>query len=321
MKMPSFRRRPPTDTDNELTDLGFGDKVARNPGTRLINNDGEFNVVRRGGGIWSPYQWLVEMPWWKFIGVTLSAYVLINALFALIFLLLGTANLSNVPQDSTIGIRFLHAFFFSVQTFTTVGYGTMSPMSLWTNALAAIIALLGWAALALVTSLLYARFARPRGVIGFSDRALIAPYQHGGECLQFRIVNMRDNHLINLTARVVLTWLEDGNRRFAGLDLERDYVALFPLNWTIVHPITEDSPIAGWTKDDYCRRRSEILIMIEGYDETYAQSIHVNNSYIHDELVWHARFRPMYHEREMTTELHLDRLSAVERLAGRGEEE
>ena len=301
-------------------DFGLGNKVARQPGTRLINNDGTFNVVRRGQTVFAPYQNLVEMGWTRFLLVTLVVYVLINVFFAACFLIIGTDSLANVPQDSPLWYRALGAFFFSVQTFTTVGYGGLAPVGIAANALASFVALFGWITLAIVTGLFYARFARPQRLIVFSEHALIAPYRRDGaeRSLQFRIANKRDNNLINLRARVVLTWLQNQERLFANLTLERDNVALFPLNWTIVHPITPESPIYGWTKEDYCRRRSELLITVDGYDDTIAQYVHVNNSYLHDELRWNARFVPMYLEREMTTELHLDRIS---RFTAIGDEE
>lgn len=299
------------------TDFGLGEKVARSPGTRLINADGSFNIVRRGRSIFAPYQNLVEMSWGRFLLVTLAAYVLINIVFAAGFLIIGTDSLSNISQSEPLGYRMLGAFFFSVQTFTTVGYGSLAPMGVAANALAAFVALFGWIALAIVTGLFYARFARPQRLILFSEKAIIAPYGEDGKgrSLQFRIANKRDNHLINVNARVVLTWLEGDRRRFVPLELERDNVPLFPLNWTVVHPITETSPIYNWNEKEYCHRRSELLIMIDGYDKTFAQSIHINNSYIHDEIAWNVRFEPMYFEREMTTELHLDlihRFSLVE---------
>lgn len=292
------------------TDLGLGEKVARSPGTRLINTDGSFNVVRRGRSIFTPYQNLVEMSWGRFLLVTLTSYVLINVVFAAGFLIIGTDSLSNISQSDPFWYRMLGAFFFSVQTFTTVGYGSLAPMGIAANALAAFVALFGWIALAIVTGLFYARFARPQRLILFSEKAIVAPYGEKGKMrsLQFRIANKRDNNLINVSARVVLTWLEGERRRFAPLELERDSVPLFPLNWTIVHPITENSPIFTWTKDDYCRRHSELLVIIDGYDETFAQNVHINNSYLYDEIEWNVRFQPMYFERENTTELHLDRI-------------
>ncbi|MEM9928346.1 MAG: ion channel [Bacteroidota bacterium] len=312
MKFPNLRnRKADAPAVRSSNDLGLGDKVARQPGTRLINDDGSLNVVREGRSIFAPYQSLVEMSWPRFLLYTLISYVIINLVFAVGFLIIGTDSLSNIGQEESFGYRFLGAFFFSVQTFTTVGYGSLAPVGIAANALAAFVALFGWIALAIVTGLFYARFARPTRLILFSDHAIIAPYGPSGKSLQFRIANKRDSNLINVNARVVLTWLEGERRRFAPLDLERNTVPLFPLNWTIVHPITEDSPMAGWFEKDYCRRHSELLITIDGYDETFAQTVHLNNSYLHDEIIWNARFEPMYFEREMTTELHLDRIHSI----------
>lgn len=299
-------------------DFGLGNKVARKPGTRLINQKGEFNVERRGASIFSPYQQLVEMGWGYFLLLTLTAYIVVNFLFAIGFILIGIESLRGLSEVNTLGDHLAHAFFFSVQTFTTVGYGAVSPDGAAANILASIVALVGLLGLALATGLVFARFAQPKSLIRFSDQALIGPYLDKGlNSLQFRIANVRDTHLINLRANVVLSWLEDSGpglvskRRFAPLELERSFVALFPLNWTIVHPITKDSPIYGWDKEQFCRNHSEILIMIEGYDQTYAQKIHANSSYIHSEVAWQARFAPMYSEEESTTILHLDRISKM----------
>jgi len=306
------RRLTGSAASETATDFGLGDKIGREPGTRLINNDGSFNVVRKGHSIFAPYQSLVEMSWGRFVLLTVGSYILVNLFFAVGFLLIGSDSLTNIDPAAPLWKRFLSTFFFSVQTFTTVGYGRIAPLGIAANALASFIALFGLVSVALITSLFYARFSRPQRLIAFSDKAIIAPYDGGRvKSLQFRIANLRDNNLININARVVLTWLEGGRRRFAPLELERDSVPMFPLNWTIVHPITKDSPISGWTKDAYCHRRSELLITIDGYDETFAQSVHINNSYIHDELVWNVRFAPMYFERERTTELHLDRIHHV----------
>lgn len=310
MNLRNLRERITGTPDAETSsDFGLGDKVARHPGTRLINEDGSFNVVRRGRSVFAPYQQLVEMGWGQFLLLTVGAYVLVNLLFALAFLTIGVESLANVDVGGPVWRRYLDCFFFSVQTFTTVGYGSVAPIGVAANALAAFIALFGLISVAMVTGLFYARFARPQRLILFSEKAIMAPYgEDGGRSLQFRIANKRDSNLIKVSARVVLTWLEDGRRHFAPLDLERDNVPLFPLNWTIVHPITENSPIHGWSKQNYCHRHSELLITIDGYDETFAQSIHINNSYVHKEIEWNARFQPMYFEREMTTELHLDRI-------------
>ena len=296
-------------------DLGLGDKVARQPGTRLINSDGTFNVVRRGQSLFAPYQNLVEMSWPRFILLTVASYTVCNLIFAFGFFLLGTDHLNGVAGGLSPGGQFMECFYFSIQTFTTVGYGAIAPISAASNALATLLALFGWVSLALVTGLFFARFSRPSRLILFSERAIVAPLRDRRSSLQFRIANKRDSNLINVTARVVLTWLEDEGgslkRHFRPLQLEREMVPLFPLNWTVVHPVDDRSPMHTWTKDDFCRRYGELLITIEGYDRTFAQQITIHNSYTYQELDWNVRFVPMYAEREATTELFLDRISSV----------
>ena len=293
-------------------DFGLGDKVAREPGTRLINMDGTFNVVRRGQSFFEPYKNLVEMSWPRFIALTVVVYFACNLLFAVGFYLIGPDELTGIDGWSAFD-KFLGCFYFSVQTFTTVGYGAIAPVSPSANALAALLALFGWIALALVTGLFFARFSRPARLVIFSETAIIAPYKDGNRSLQFRIANKRDTSLINVHANVVVTWLEQVNgghdRRFHPLQLEREFVPLFPLNWTVVHPITEESPLHGWEQEDFERRYVELLVAIEGYDQTFAQQIHINSSYTYEELAWNVRFKPMYKEREKVTELYVDRIS------------
>ena len=304
-----------TDQNKFEGDLGFGDKVARQPGTRLINNDGSFNVIRRGTSLFAPYQNLVEMSWPRFILLTLGAYTVCNVVFALGFFLIGTDHLNGVAGGLSPWGQFMECFYFSIQTFTTVGYGAIAPITAASNTLAAVLALFGWVSLALVTGLFFARFSRPSRLILFSERAIVSPFKGGLRSLQFRIANKRDTNLINLTARVVLTWLEEEGgvlkRHFRPLALEREFVSLFPLNWTIVHPVDASSPMHGWDREDYGRRFAELLVTIEGYDRTFAQQITIHNSYTYAEMDWNVRFQPMYLERESITELYLTRISAT----------
>lgn len=298
-------------------DLGFGDKIIASGG-RLINRDGSFNIQRRGYRSWAPYQNLVEMNWKQFTGMVFLFYLVINAFFALAFMACGRLCLSGVDPNGPLIDFFFQCFFFSIQTFTTVGYGSISPVGFAANFIAAIDALVGLMSFALATGLVFARFSKPKAQILFSKNAIITPYRHPQtgrfmKSLQFRIVNVRNNKLINLEVKVVMTWLEplpDGNvaRRYSTLSLERSSVTLLPLNWTIVHPIDESSPLYGKDGPDLSRAHSEILIMIEGYDDTFAQNVHDNSSYTCREISWNVKFSRMYHSENGQTVLELDKL-------------
>jgi len=285
-----------TTAEQGAEDLGFGTRI-NSGGQRLINHDGTFNIDRRGARNWAPYQSLVEMSWVNFLFVILLTFIGINALFGLFFQFIGIQSLDGVDAHGFFE-NFANCFFFSVQTFTTVGYGAINPGGIWANIVASVCALVGLVSFAVATGLIFARFSRPTASIKFSEHALIADYR-GGKSFQFRIANQRDSKIIDLDAKVTMAWLEkcpDGGfqRRFASLDLERDQVYMFPLNWTIVHPITEASPLYNKTKEEVRAMNVEFVILIEGHDEIYAQQVQRVYSYVFDEVIWNANFQPMY---------------------------
>ncbi len=281
-------------------------------GDRLINKDGSFNIIRRGMSAWTPYQSLVEVSWLRFFGMVVGYYFSVNALFALGFVIIGVENLSGIEQTGFVE-DFAKAFFFSIQTFTTVGYGAISPSGVAANLLASFDALVGLMSVALVTGLSFARFSRAQVQLAFSKDALIAPYRDTDQLsFQFRIANLRESKIINLRASVILSWVEEvgelSQRRFHNLSLERDAINLLPLNWTIVHIIDEDSPILGWEPRDFTQHQAEVIIFIEGYDESFAQKVHIHSSYTCREIRWKARFEPMYYPEDGRTVLDLDEL-------------
>jgi inward rectifier potassium channel len=209
--------------------------------------------------------------------------------------------------------------FFSIQTFTSVGYGHVYPGSNGAGFVSSMEALVGVLTFALATGLLYGRFSRPTARIHFSRMAIISRRPDGTPCLQFRIANQRSNILIDLQARLLLKTIEPGttNQRYAFLPLERDSVNFFPLSWTIVHDITSDSPLHGLGPDDYAAQDVEIIVQLKGYDDTFAQDIHARNSYPHDEIEWHRRFVRAYEvEDDGVVVIDLDQLDRTEPLGG-----
>ena len=311
-----FNRSSSKSSSEQESDLGFGTGITT-AGQRLINRDGSFNIVRRGMGAWRPYQSLVEMSWTHFLAVVALFYIATNALFAVTFVFIGVDSLSGAPAGYSLAEDFVFAFFFSIQTFTTVGYGAISPTSPASNIIASIDALVGLMSFALATGLLFARFSKPKASILFSNSAVIRPYKDTPyNSFQFQIVNRRNNRLINLLAKVTISWVEDMNgekaRRFALLELERDRVFLFPLNWVIVHVIDKDSPLWGKNEEEIRAMEPEFIALIQAYDETFAQDVHANSSYTCDEVWWNRRFESMYFPDENgQTILELERVHHI----------
>ena len=265
---------------------------------RVINKDGSFNVHRKGVGFHNTsfYLYLIDASWPKFIGIILGSYLLVNLVFASLFVLIGVAHLVGASIHTGLG-PFASAFFFSVQTLTTVGYGSVYPEGVAANSIAGIEAMVGLMGFAMATGLLYGRFSRPSARIVFSDVMVNAPYQDITS-LQFRIANERDNVLMDLEVHVVLMLVDKANgeleRAFIDLPLERPQVYFFPLTWTIVHPIDADSPLYRKTAADLARLKAEFLILVKGFDDTFSQTVHARYSYRHDEIVWGARFQTAF---------------------------
>jgi inward rectifier potassium channel len=280
-------------------DLGFGSVVAREARIRLLNRDGSFNAVRAGQSLsarLSPYQSLLTMRWPAFLGVFVGFYLLINVLFALVFYSLGPDALSP-PAGVIAEGRFWTALFFSVETFGTIGYGNIVPNGLIPNVLVVLESIVSILMIALATGLIFSRFARPVPRVKFSERALIAPYR-GMTAFMFRLANERRSELVNVQVSVIFSRFEtiDGarSRTFAELDLERESVMFFSLSWTVVHPITESSPMRGLTHQELLDSDAEFLIMLTATDEVFAQQVHTRSSYIADEVLWGAKFTNIF---------------------------
>ena len=305
----------------EERDLGFGSVVASESRKRLLNPDGSFNVARRGLGVWSSlsvYHALLRMSWPRFLATLAGTYLAANALFALGYLACGPDALTGM--DAGTGHGFLRAFFFSVQTLATIGYGEVVPYGVAPNVLVVAEALAGVLGFALATGLLFARVSRPTARIIFSREAVIAPYR-GGSAFMLRIANARRSEIIELDAKVVLSLFEqvDGQRtrRFHTLALERQHVAFFPLAWTIVHPVDAGSPLRRRTAAELLAADAEFLVLLTGIEETFSQTVHARSSYRATDIVWGARFTDLFNRDADDGDLTIDvgRLHAHEPVA------
>ena len=315
--MPIKRKKKLLKPEDEFRDLGFGAKVA-NQTERLINHDGSFNVERRGLPFLqslSFYHSLITISWWKFNLIIFSSYLLINVLFALIYLILGIKNLEGITSTTLMG-NFLDALFFSSQTFTTVGYGIIHPIGFWSNAVASVESMFGLMGFAFATGLLYGRFSHPNAKVIFSKNAIVAPYRDK-YAFEFRIANARKNQLIDVEIQIVLSLKEsiDGKvtKQFYNLELERQKVNFFVLSWTVVHPIDNDSPLYDLQYKDLVDSDAEFLILIKAFDDTFSQSVHTRFSYKFNEIIWGASFKNIFvDDAPGITAIDLDKLSEVE---------
>lgn len=303
----------------EERDLGFGSVVTGQSRQRLLNTDGTFNVQRTGLPAFTSlnlYHTLLSMKWSTFLLLVLLLYFLSNIVFGVMYASFGASALVDTSSTPTANLL-IRGFFFSVQTFATIGYGTIHPVGIVPNLLVTIESYYSLLTNALITGLVFARFARPVAKIIFSDVAVIAPYRDI-EGLMFRLVNGRSSQLIELEIKVLFARFVNENgkavRRFDFLELERNKVTFLPLSLTVVHPIDDASPLKGLTSEDYIRTDAELLILITAIDETFAQTVHTRSSYKPDEIRCGHKFVSMYNEVATGEPISIDvrKLSQIE---------
>jgi len=291
-------------------ELGFGKQVGE--AQRLVNRDGSFNVKRVGSSILDRiniYHELITCTWPQFFMIVVVYFMVVNLLFAGLYNLIGMEHLQGADM-STPTMRFMDAFFFSAQTLTTVGYGRIAPTGLLMSTVASLESLLGLMGFAIATGLLYGRFSRPIAHILYSDKAVVAPYLDMTG-LMFRIVNARDNQIIDLSVEVNLSMLQKDEhgrktRSYNRLHLERSQVNFFPGSWTIVHPITDESPLFGMSQEELLEKHAEFLILIKGTEDTFNQTVHSRSSYHAEEVIFGQKFVSMFGEIDSSGHVVLD---------------
>lgn len=267
--------------------------------SRFLNRDGSFNIIRvdvHTEWITDLYHSLLSTTWAKFFGLVLAFYIILNTIFAVAYFFCGRNALQGIDYSTELNYL-LDCFFFSIQTFATIGYGRINPMGLVPNLLVAFEALIGLLGLALVTGLLFSRFSKPTTRIDFSKMALVT-VMDGVPCLNFRMANRRLNQIVE--ARVQVTLIRNEStlegyqfRNFQDLALEKNFSPMFALTWLVVHPIHQFSPLYQKTLDDLREMQAEILVTLTGIDETFAQTVIARFSYTPDEIQMNARFEDM----------------------------
>lgn len=286
-------------------------------GGRFLNKDGQANMYRVGIPFLERISWyhtMLLMPRWKFLLAIFIAYLAINCFFAAIYLGIGIDKLSGIQVNSTLE-RIGEAFFFSAQTFTTVGYGRLSPTGFLMSFIASSEALIGLLSFAVATGLMYGRFSKPQAYLKFSHNAVIAPYRDT-IALMFRLSPFKNNSLSDAEVKVNLAMMVEEKGRtvnkFYSLVLEYEKVNSLSLNWTVVHPIDDQSPLYGLSFEELSAANAEVLVFFKAFDTIFSNTVMDRTSYRMNEVVFGAAFNPMYRrdEKAGTTLLDLSLLNS-----------
>jgi inward rectifier potassium channel len=258
---------------------------------RIVQRSGARDILtigRKTRLLGDSYHKLLTISWPRLFLLIIALYVTINSAFAIGFFL-DRGGVVNARPGS-----FEDAFFFSVQTLATIGYGYMAPKSGIAHVMVTIEAFAGVLMTALATGLMFAKFSRPTARVIFSDVAVISP-RDGVPTLMFRMANERANQIVEARLQVAIARTErtkEGEvmRRFHDLQLSRHQNIIFALTWTAMHPIDEHSPLYGISPEDLARDDAEIIVSLTGIDETMSQTVHARYSYLPHELRWSHRF-------------------------------
>lgn len=243
-------------------------------------DDGKFNVEwdRNWYTYWrDPYHLMLMIPWWGFVGIISGAYLVLNVIFGLLYLMGG---------DCLIGARpgsFEDAFFFSVHTLGSIGYGVIAPKTTYANIIVTLEAIVSLFTIAVVTGLAFARFSKPTARVLFSENAVIAPH-NGVPTLMFRLANERNNQILETQIQVYFLrdeWTAEGEfvYRVHTLELIRDRTPALALSWTVYSPITPNSPLYGSTSESLLRNHAQLVVSMSGLDETVSHTLTARHIY------------------------------------------
>jgi len=278
-------------------DIGYGLHVPKGF-NRLLDRNGEFNVIHTNRPIQfrDVYHYLINTTWSHFFLWILLGYFVVSLLFALVYLAIGIEHLQGITSGSIID-NTLYSFYFSTQTFTTVGYGYISPTGHLTSLVASFEALFGLLFFSFGTGLLYGRFSRAKPNLKFSKNMYWRDFREG-KALMFRLMHKHPNVLMDLEAEVYLSLKIDAENglelKYYSIEIERSKLSLLPLTWTIVIPIDEKSPMYQWTEEDFKNNSGEFIILIKYFDETFSQMIYQRYSYLLEEIRFNQVFRPAH---------------------------
>lgn len=306
--MPDANDQLAQSQDKAADDLGFGTVMAGQRGERLINRDGSFNVQRNRKTLLDhlSYGTLLNISWPAFFCLVITIFAAANVLFGAGYLLCGRGALVTAGPSLEVG-RLSQAFFFSVHTFATIGYGNVVPVGLAANTLVAVQAVAALLNAALVTGLVFARFSKPNIRIEFSERGVVR--LNNKPAVLMRLRNLTRNEVLEVEATMIAWFRDPGDhkaRRFHVLPIERSRITFLPLSWTVAHFITPESPFHGMTERSFRETFGELMLQIRGIDQNSSQPIYARVSYTAEEFVWGARYADQYIQDPKTGTLGID---------------
>ncbi|HEY6430509.1 MAG TPA: ion channel [Acetobacteraceae bacterium] len=267
-------------------------RLRRLPGGRSTRiRLGSYEIQKKGISrfdLRDPYHLAIALTWPQFLILLLSLYLLANVVFAALFWLVPGSIANARPY------KFADAFFFSLETLATVGYGDMYPASLYGHCVAATEIICGVGFTAILTGLTFVRFSRPRAKLIFAANPVVAMH-HGKPTLMVRLGNARTAVLSNAAASLNLLVAEiiaDGKviRRAQELHLERAHVPIFPLTWTLMHVLDERSPLHGCDAARAIADRAQVFVTVEARDPTLSTTVHDIHVYLPEDLRFGARY-------------------------------
>jgi len=242
------------------------------------------------------YHFILTLTWPGFAGLVFGIYLLINVVFAALYMLDAHA-VAEMPPGS-----FLHAFFFSVETLATVGYGHMYPDSVYGHIISMVEIMVGMFGLAVITGVIFVRFSRPTARIQFSKVAVIAPFE-GVPNLMIRVANLRHHAMVEpdfrmILLRSIITAEGEDVRRFRSLKLDFDHLIVFPAVLTVRHRIDDESPLFGMTPEDFQQQDIRIVASIVGVETVIVAPVQGFTDYNYDQIEWNRRFVEIYGQNE-----------------------
>ena len=301
----------------KIKDPGLG-KVSSPFAKQIINKRGNYCVrhLNKKRRFSEAYDFLLRLSWTYFFSLSLATYLVINIFFATIYYSIGVDQIS-ILDDKLSFSDFLNAFFFSCQTFTSLGYGSMSPNGISSGLVSSIESFLGLLFFAFVTGLLYGRFSKPRPSLRFSKNIVLREFK-GKNAIMFRLVNNRVNAMIKPKIKVNLALTTQNSsgefvNNFYDLNLENDSITYLPTTWTIVHEIDVNSPLFEYTREEIVNLHGEFLILMSYYDEAFNQEVYQMYSYSIKEIKLNYKFvKAYYYDSKGNMTMDHDLFDAIE---------